>query len=186
MKFSSLVVFGLGVFVASCAAACDCKASDQSCLDQCVIAANECIVGCRDQGVDCHEACIANNWPAMHAMPKDVLAEATGSSTGSAAGPTPTGGEEGKMVPTAAPTGSVLTASMSGAKSMSGGSSGSSRPSATGSMSGGGMTKPTTGVGSGTKLDNANPSSDACSHTPALLGWSVAMMAFVGSTAWML
>ena len=35
MKFSSVIVLGLGLFVASCSAACNCKATDQACLDKC-------------------------------------------------------------------------------------------------------------------------------------------------------
>lgn len=35
MKFTSVIVLSLGLFIASCSAACDCKANDQSCLNKC-------------------------------------------------------------------------------------------------------------------------------------------------------
>lgn len=35
MKFSTALIFGLGVLIASVSAECNCKATDQPCMDKC-------------------------------------------------------------------------------------------------------------------------------------------------------
>lgn len=82
MKF--IVFFGLVAFIASCYAACDCAASDQTCLDKCgkdtchilvvlrvnffffnlVTSANSCVVKCQknNAGEACEQACFVANW----------------------------------------------------------------------------------------------------------------------------
>ncbi|KAG1150709.1 hypothetical protein G6F37_004173 [Rhizopus arrhizus] len=77
MKF--IIFFGLVAFIASCYAACDCAASDQSCLDKCVTSANSCVVKCQknNSGEACEQACFVANWPSMTTGQKDMLASKT-------------------------------------------------------------------------------------------------------------
>ncbi|KAG2231772.1 hypothetical protein INT48_004051, partial [Thamnidium elegans] len=75
MKFTTSIVFGLCILVASCSAACSCSSSDQACMDKCVLAANSCIVQCKDGGDACQKACISSHWPASPVSQKDVLGD---------------------------------------------------------------------------------------------------------------
>ncbi|KAI8051079.1 uncharacterized protein B0P05DRAFT_562871 [Gilbertella persicaria] len=89
---SSLVLFVLGLFVASVSAACDCKPTEQACIDKCVMAANSCIVKCdKEGGSGCRDACITSNWPSSMQAPekKDILApNSTQPVSSASAGPT--------------------------------------------------------------------------------------------------
>ncbi|KAI9250396.1 hypothetical protein EDC94DRAFT_317011 [Helicostylum pulchrum] len=98
MKFSTCVVSALCVFVASCSAACSCSSSDQACMDKCVLAANSCIVQCKDGGDACQKACISSHWPASPVSQKDVLASTVGSAVTSADASVPTGSSHSETV----------------------------------------------------------------------------------------
>ncbi|KAG1054261.1 hypothetical protein G6F43_003717 [Rhizopus delemar] len=100
MKF--IVFFGLVAFIASCYAACDCAASDQTCLDKCVTSANSCVVKCQknNAGEACEQACFVANWPSMTTGQKDMLALKTSMNSMS-----------GTSAATATPV-SIMTASM--------------------------------------------------------------------------
>ncbi|CEP10007.1 hypothetical protein [Parasitella parasitica] len=164
MKFSSVIVLGLGFLVASCSAACNCKATDQACLDKCVIAANSCIVKCENQGNACQEACITSNWPsAMPKAHKDVLASSSdATATGTATS------MSGTMSATASLSASVSTypSTLSGGSTIMVTSTISSKP--TSSLAGGKAT------GSSVPKSNIDNTNASAANKQAVLGWSFA------------
>ncbi|KAL0138495.1 hypothetical protein V8B55DRAFT_1588095 [Mucor lusitanicus] len=175
MKFSSAIFLGLGLFVASCSAACNCKATDQACLDKCVIAANSCIVKCENQGDSCQEACITSNWPsAMPKEQKDVLADPSNSTSSAADAATTTGAT---MSATASMSVSVSTypSTLSGGSTIMVTSTMSTKP--TSSLAG--------GKSSSTPKNNMDNSNTSGSNKQAVLGWSVALAGVVGAASWM-
>ncbi|SAL99725.1 hypothetical protein [Absidia glauca] len=65
MKFlfaTSVCVFVLSMAMAT-SAACDCEATDQTCIDKCVTEANSCVTSCKGE-TNCYEKCIDNDWPS--------------------------------------------------------------------------------------------------------------------------
>ncbi|KAI8644767.1 hypothetical protein BD408DRAFT_481137 [Parasitella parasitica] len=175
MKVSSAIVLCLGFLVASCSAACNCKPTDQACLDKCVIAANSCIVKCENQGNSCQEACITSNWPsAMPKAHKDVLAPSSdAAATGTASS------ISGTMSATASISASVSTypSTLSGGSTVMITSTMSSKPSS--SLAGGRSTGSTVPKNN---IDNTNASA---SNKQAIFGWSFAIAGVAGVASWM-
>ncbi|KAK4516912.1 uncharacterized protein ATC70_000239 [Mucor velutinosus] len=49
-------------YVVGCYARCDCDATDNACISECVVEANSCVTSCEGD-VECYEGCIDDKWP---------------------------------------------------------------------------------------------------------------------------
>ncbi|KAI8368430.1 hypothetical protein EDC96DRAFT_505600 [Choanephora cucurbitarum] len=72
----------LSLLIASVSAGCNCKPSEQACIDTCVKTANACVTQCNihNPSKECINGCIAATWPTSITLPDQKVALNTTSS----------------------------------------------------------------------------------------------------------